>query len=74
MIRPILKETHFHEVPEENKDFCTSVVLDIGVEQKSGSDHFYATVATANGLKDYFADEAVIVIRGLLLVNSFDFD
>ncbi|MGE7616085.1 Imm8 family immunity protein [Paenibacillus sp. NPDC101420] len=72
MIHPILKEAHFHEIPEGKKDFCTSVVLDVGVKQKSGSDQFYATVATANGLKEFFVGEAAIAIRGLLLVDSFD--
>ncbi|WP_249901844.1 Imm8 family immunity protein [Paenibacillus sp. PK3_47] len=72
MIRPILKETHFYEMPEENKDFCVSVVLDVGSEKVHGADQFYATLATANGLKAFFTDEAAIAIRGLLLVKSFD--
>ncbi|WP_342435894.1 Imm8 family immunity protein [Paenibacillus sp. FSL L8-0436] len=72
MIRPILKEAHFYETPEENKDFCVSVVLDVGSEEVHGTDQFYATVANANGLRDFFIGEIVVPIRGLLLIKSFD--
>ncbi|ETT45688.1 Imm8 family immunity protein [Paenibacillus sp. FSL P4-0338] len=71
-VTPELKDVHLFAEGEVSGDFCLSLVLDIGPTDVAGSDQFYATVGTAQGIADFLKTRPFIVCRGFLVVPEFN--